>query len=577
MLLAFATTSAQAASLEWNPNSETNLAGYRVYTGEATRGYTSVVDVGNTTQFPLNSLTPRKTFFFAVTAYDTDGLESDFSDEVTYAVPGTNLPPVSVGETYSMAKNTVLQINAASGLLANDSDSDGDALSAILVLSPMNGVVTLNGAGGFSYTPAANFFGQDSFTYRASDGLAVSAVAMVVIVVSNTPTPPTNRTPIALNDQYVTGKNTRLFTDDLDGALVNDSDPDGNALTAFLVSPPAHGQVSMDVFGGFSYLPTTNFVGTDSFNYRVTDGAATSSVATVTISVTNIVPVNRAPMATDEQYAMEKNKLLTVTMGFGVLVNDFDPDGNAITAVVVSAPTQGQLSVDPAGSFAYMPATNFVGTQSFTYRAFDGSMTSAIATVTITVTNGPANTNTVPVNRAPFAANEQYATAKNTPLNVSATFGVLANDSDPDGDAVVPLLVLSPVHGSLTIYNSGEFSYRPTSGYVGADSFTYRAFDGTLTSAVATVSIIVTNTTPVENRAPLAANDSYAVVRGQALTIDAGLGLLTNDSDPDGNPLTATVAAWPSHGTLTMNSVGGFVYAPAPDFVGEDIFQYRAS
>src|SRR5438045_2502944 len=141
-----------------------------------------------------------------------------------------------------------------------------------------------------------------------------------------------------------------------------------------------------------------------------------------------------------------------------------------------------------------MPSRTFNGIDSFTYRASDGQAESGIATATITVT---------PVNDAPVAANDDsYTTPEDTQLTVSAP-GVLANDSDVDGDPLSTILVTGPSHGTLTLNSDGSFTYMPALNYNGVDTFTYKATDGQAQSGIATATITVT---PV-NDAPLAAND----------------------------------------------------------------------
>src|SRR6185369_11609516 len=184
-----------------------------------------------------------------------------------------------------------------------------------------------------------------------------------------------------------------------------------------------------------------------------------------------------------------------------------------------TGPSHGTLTLNSDGSLVYMPALNFNGVDSFTYRASDGQAQSGIATVTITVT---------PINDAPVAANDDnYTTPEDTQLTVSAP-GVLANDSDVDGDALSAVLVNGPAHGTLTLNADGSLVYMPALNFNGVDSFTYRASDGQAQSGIATVTITVT---PI-NDAPVAVNDSYSTPEDTTLTVSAP-GVLANDSDVD--------------------------------------------
>jgi len=198
---------------------------------------------------------------------------------VEYTTGPSNDPPVANDETYTTNEDTPLTV-AAPGVLGNDSDVDGNPLTAVLNTSPSNGNLTLNSNGSFSYTPNANFNGSDSFTYRANDGQANSNIATVMITVN-----PVNDPPTAVGDSYSTNQGTTL-TVAVPGVLGNDSDVDGNPLTAGLISNVSNGTLNLAADGSFTYTPAPGFVGTDSFTYRANDGQADSNLARVTITVT---------------------------------------------------------------------------------------------------------------------------------------------------------------------------------------------------------------------------------------------------------------------------------------------------
>src|SRR5205823_2620035 len=145
---------------------------------------------------------------------------------------------------------------------------------------------------------------------------------------------------------------------------------------------PANGSVTLNVNGSFGYSPIANFNGTDSFTYKANDGALDSNVATVTLTVT---AVNDAPLASADSYTTNEDTPLTVPAA-GILANDSDIDGDLLSAVVVSGPTNGSLTLNVNGSFTYTANSNFNGTDSFTYQANDGTSNSNVATVTLTIT-----------------------------------------------------------------------------------------------------------------------------------------------------------------------------------------------
>jgi VCBS repeat-containing protein len=262
------------------------------------------------------------------------------------------------------------------------------------------------------------------------------------------------------------------------GVLGNDADPDGDPLTAVLVTGPGHGSLTLNADGSFSYTPSADFAGSDSFTYRAGDGTLTSNVATVAISVT---AVNDVPVAAGDAFSTAEDTVLTVAAP-GVLGNDADPDGDPLTAVLVTGPSHGSLTLNANGSFSYTPAADFAGSDSFSYRASDGSLSSNPVTVTITVTA---------TNDTPAGVADAYTTAEDTVLTAPAP-GVLGNDSDPDGDPLTAVLVTGPSHGTLSLNVDGSFSYTPAANFAGSDSFSYRATDGSLNSNPVTVTITVT-------------------------------------------------------------------------------------
>src|SRR5207244_3030791 len=152
------------------------------------------------------------------------------------------------------------------------------------------GTLNFNSNGSFTYTPAANWNGIDTFKYWAFDGQAFSFTATVNLVVRAV-----NDPPIANNDSYITNEDTPL-TVAAPGVLGNDTDIDSTAFTAILVSGPAHGSLTFNADGSFAYTPNANYNGADTFTYKDNDGQADGNTATVTITVN---PINDPPVATD--------------------------------------------------------------------------------------------------------------------------------------------------------------------------------------------------------------------------------------------------------------------------------------
>ena len=367
-----------------------------------------------------------------------------------FSTPG-NTAPVAVEDTATTAEETAATI----AVLPNDTDADGDTLTLTGVAAAAHGTTVANPNGTVTYTPAANYSGLDTFTYTITDSQGAVATGSVAVTVTST-----NDAPAAVDDAYTTAEDVTLTVPPT-GVVVNDLDPDGNTLTAIGVTVPAHGTLSLNTDGSFSYTPALNYSGPDSFTYKVSDGTVESNVATVTITVT---AANDAPVAVNDAYTTAEDTALTVDAP-GVLLNDSDVEGDAVSAIVLSGPTHGSLTLNADGSFIYAADANYSGSDSFSYMLMDDVSESNVATVTITVTA---------VNDGPVAVNDAATTAEDT----AATIAVLANDTDVDGNVLSVTAVGVPAHGTAVANPDGTITYTPAANYNGPDSFTYTIGDG---------------------------------------------------------------------------------------------------
>ncbi|MBN1588914.1 MAG: tandem-95 repeat protein [Pirellulales bacterium] len=205
-----------------------------------------------------------------------------------------------------------------------------------------------------------------------------------------------------------------------------------------------------------------------------------------------VAPSNQPPVANDDPkagfevyYQADEDHAISTYVWSGVLNNDTDADSDPLTAYKITNPEHGSLILNSTGWFTYTPDENYNGTDSFTYKAFDGdSQTgwSDEATVTLTINA---------VNDPPDAADDLYwLNPENTVLSVPAANGVLVNDSDVEDDPLTAAKETNPAHGSVTVGSNGFITYVAGAGYDGSDSFTYKAFDSTDWSTAATVTIM---------------------------------------------------------------------------------------
>lgn len=507
---------------------------------------------GSFTYTPASGFNGATTFTYQA----SDGTNQGAITTVTINVG--DVAPTAVADTFSATEDTILTIDAANGVLKNDTDPNSNTLTAAIVTQPTKGSITLAANGSFSYTPNANANGADTFTYKANDGTSDSNVVTVTINIAAV-----NDNPVAVADTFTTPKNTALNVTASPNLLSNDTDVDGQTLTISTtpVNNVAHGTLTLSANGNFTYTPTTDFTGTDTFTYQVSDGTATAT-GTVTITVTGAV--NNPPIAQGDSYNVNEDAPLSISVENGVLANDTDADaGTTLTAVVASQPAHGTLTMNTNGSFTYTPNSNYTGPDSFTYQASDGTATSNAIVVSITVN---------PVNDAPVAVADSYRVVPDTLLTVTAANGVLKNDSDVDSTNLTATLVATTTHGTLNFSANGSFTYQPTNGFTGTDSFTYTVRDDADPAGISqaiTVELVV-------NTAPVAHDDAYSTSEDTPFTINAP-GVLTNDADQNGDPLTSGIVEQPAHGTVTLNPNGSFTYTPNADFNGTDTFRYQVN
>ena len=332
----------------------------------------------------------------------------------------SNAPPDAVDDTATVTEDSGAN---AINVLANDTDANGDTLTITAVTQGAHGSVAFS-ASSVSYTPNPNFFGSDSFTYTIDDGHSTdtATVSVTVLNVEDPPSAADDSTTIA-EDSGANAVNV----------LANDSDVDGDALTITAVTQGAHGSVTFSA-SSVSYTPAHDFFGSDSFTYTISDGNGGTASATVHVTVTN---VNDPPVANADAYTMDQDTTLTVAAP-GVLANDSDVDGDALTAAHYTAPSHGTLSGNANGGFTYTPNSHFTGTDTFTYQANDGTVDSPAATVTITVrdTEPPALSASVttgllwPPNHDLVDVGLTFSATDNSGSASVALAGVFSNEDD---------------------------------------------------------------------------------------------------------------------------------------------------
>ncbi|MCP4192858.1 MAG: tandem-95 repeat protein [Planctomycetaceae bacterium] len=468
--------------------------------------------------------------------------------------PGTgemtiNIDPVANDDQYAIDEGGLLNV-IASGVIKNDTDQDGDTLTVTLLTTTSNGSVTLLPNGSFTYSHDGGETNSDQFTYRVSDGAGGIDTGTVTIDVL-----PVNDPPLTDNDSFSLQEGDTLIISS-PGVLENDQDPDGDPLTATVVTPPDSGLLVLTPDGGFSYTHDGSQTLADQFVYRANDGNGGAQTATVNL---NILPVNDAPIAADDNFTTDEGGTLEVSAP-GPLDNDSDPDGDPLNATLVTSTTRGTLQLNSDGSFSYAHDGSETLTDSFIYQVDDNLGKTDTATVTITIQ---------PINDAPQAQDDAYEVSEGETLDVAAP-GVQQNDTDPENGDLNVTLLQETDHGSLTLNENGSFRYTHDGSETTQDSFRYQITDNLGKTDTATVTITIQ---PI-NDAPVAIADSYSVSSRETLTVNSP-GLLANDSDEDNENLSAILVDNVTRGTLTLRPDGSFTYTNNAGI--EDAFSYLVS
>ncbi|HMN93382.1 MAG TPA: Ig-like domain-containing protein, partial [Hydrogenophaga sp.] len=516
-----------------------------------------------------------------------------------------NDAPVAVDDVAETDEDTPVTI----AVLANDTDVDGDALTVTSAVAA-NGTVVINADGTITYTPNADFNGTDTISYEISDGQGGTATATVTVTVN-----PVNDAPVAVDDVFTAAAGAPASV--VGNALGNDVDPDGDDLTVtavngdpallgvpvagstgglFTVNPD--GSVSFDPNGEFDVLAPGE-ASTTTVSYTISDGQGGIATAIITVTVTGI---NLDPVATDDVFTVGEDaapaavgNVITGDTGAGP---DSDIDGGTLTvaevngdAVNVGVPVAGSngglFTVNPDGTVTFDPNGDFeslavgqTATTTITYTISDGQGGTSTATITVTIEGA---------NDAPVANPDTGTVTEDVTLTVAAADGLLANDTDVDGDALsisgytiagIPGVqpVGAPVSmlgvGVITINADGSYSFAPAPNYNGpVPVITYTVTDGNGGNASSTLTLTIT---PV-NDAPVATDDIVPTRFNSPVSGN----VLNNDSDVDGDPLSVSVfevdgtvysagdtATMAGVGTLFISPDGTFVFTPVTGYTG---------
>jgi hypothetical protein len=416
-------------------------------------------------------------------------------------------------------------------------DVENDVLTYSLVGQAANGVILLDPTtGNFTYKPNLNYNGPDSFLVTVTDDHGNSTTTTVNLTIV-----PVNDAPVSNDQNLNTPEDTPIS-----GQVVA-TDVEGDTLTYNITTTATHGTVTLNpATGGFTYTPSADYNGSDSFVVRIADGNGGFATSTIRIGVT---PVNDAPVSNDQNLTTPED----TPISGGVVASDVD--GDKLSYSISSAAAHGTVTLDPVtGAFVYTPSANYNGSDKFIVTIADGQGGVTTSTINIGVT---------PVNDAPVTSDQNLTTPEDTAINGQ----VVA--SDIEGDTLTYSVSTTAAHGAVTLNPAtGGFVYTPNANYNGPDQFVVTVSDG---NGGVTSSTIKIGVTPV-NDAPVTADQNLTTPEDTALS---GQVVAT---DVDGDTLSYSVTSNAAHGSVTLNSTtGGFIYTPNTNYNGSDSFVVTVS
>jgi hypothetical protein len=435
-------------TLAWDPNPENDLQTYVIHYGLRPGDYFHHEAVGLVTMATIRLPLPRLTYYIAVTARDTEGLESEYSSELMVQTPAGDLPFKEILRTNQHHEDQVLVLDF--GDVAWNPSAEWTTSQP-----PSFGTIALRDST-LIYIPNPNKWGKDNFEIVGNLGTPepVRWVWHVDVLPANDP-------PLAL-DQVVSADVT-LPVD----ILLMGEDLDNDPITFRIVGQPTQGTLT-GTPPQVVYTPRSDAKGFDSFSYQVSDGTDSSNVAVVTLE---LVPGSSLPFIQDQVFEVSEDQSFT----FQLALLD-RPD---LFTRVIKQPSFGTILGAPP-ILTYRPSSNYFGGDSITVEVRDPSGLTSTAVIDFDV---------IPVNDLPVAQPSTVETPAGTPVELT-----LSAD-DVDNDDLLFEIINQPSRGTITGEPPRLF-YLPNPGESGVDSLTFRAYDGDAFSAPTVISINVKPATP---------------------------------------------------------------------------------
>ena len=487
--------------------------------------------------------TPNFNFFgsdtIVISVCDNDNF--CLNDTIFITIPAGNTFPVVENETFNATQDQIFIGN----ILTNDFDLETGLVANVTpIVDLTNGLIVMSANGAFTYAPFGGFVGNDFAVFSVCDLDGACVNDTVFFIVSPLP----NITPDVFNDFYTLVQDGSISNN----LMLNDSDPDGTITTNTTpVVDAANGLFTVQLNGDFTYTPNPGFTGNDTVVVLVCDNSLACVNDTLFFTVT---PINNLPTVQNDTITIfEDNNAIS-----NILLNDSDPDGPvSVSLTIVLNPTNGTVTINAAGNYAYLPNNNYFGTDTIVFSVCDTDNNCINDTLFVTV---------LPVNDNIIVVNENFSTNENTPFSGN----ILVNDTDVDGTAITvsTTAVVLPSNGTVLINSNGAIDYVPNAGFAGVDTIVVNVCDSGFPLPASCSNDTIFITVIDVNLPPIVFNEN--VITDEDIAISGTV--ITTDTDPEGTILSAvaTPIFGPVNGTIIINANGNFTYTPNSNFNGVD-------
>ena len=417
--------------------------------------------------------------------------------------------------------------------------NDEEMLFFGTMIAPTSGMLVIENTGQYTYSPNANFFGNDQFTYLVCDPLGACDTASVFISITS------------INDTPQTGHDNLILNEDQSGEVnlaANDFEVENQTMSYELLGASNLGEATVTGTGIFTLVPNANVFGTETLIVSICDsqGACNESIIEITVN-----SVNDLPFVLEQAYSTEEDITLNATL----LYMASDIEESELNFTTSSTTSNGILVLNSSGAFTYTPNENYYGTESLAYTVCDTDGGCSEGILEIIVTS---------INDAPQAQSTQITLSED-----SATEGSFLNvTSDVDNDTLTISVLQTTEHGTFITTTNNEFAYAPTANFFGLDSIQFSVYDaaGVCDSATITFEVTFLNDLPIIN------NEGVQIF----MNIGYEGSVASNDQELDFETLIYSVIEDNSGGLFTLQADGSYTYVPTTDTTGLFTVQYVA-